>query len=91
MLLRTTALAIAGALALGAPSALADSASATPPAAYVEHTAPTPATHDDSSSYAAREQHDQKQVANYKGGSFVVIGISGGALIIILVLLLIFA
>ncbi|HEY1813923.1 MAG TPA: hypothetical protein VGG74_16340 [Kofleriaceae bacterium] len=65
--------------------------SASPPAAFVEHSTPAPATHDDSSSYASRDQHDQKKVDNYKGGSFVVIGISGGALIVILILLLIFA
>jgi hypothetical protein len=90
MLLRPTALAIAAALAFAAPTALADSIQT--PAAEVQHsaTAPAPADHSDSSSYAKRE-HNDKQVANYRGGSVLVIGISGGALIVILILLLLLA
>jgi len=34
-----------------------------------------------------REQQD-KQVANYEGGSVVVVGISGGALVVLLLILL---
>jgi hypothetical protein len=91
MLLRPTALAIAAALAFAAPTALADSIQT--PAAEVQHSAsttPAPADQTDSSSYAKREHHD-KQVANYRGGSVLVIGISGGALIVILILLLLLA
>jgi hypothetical protein len=89
MLLRPTVLAIALALGVCAPAALADSS---PVAAEVQPStaAPTPATHQDSSSYAQREQHD-KQVQNYRGGSVLVIGISGGALIVIIILLLLLA
>ena len=92
MLLRPTVLAIALALGVCAPAALADS-SPRPVAAEVQPsstTAPTSATHQDSSSYAQREQHD-KQVQNYRGGSVLVIGISGGALIVIIILLLLLA
>jgi hypothetical protein len=51
--------------------------------------APAPAAQADAHNYAQREQNDAKQVANYQGGSTVVIGISGGALIVILIVLLI--
>jgi hypothetical protein len=43
---------------------------------------------DDGADYAQREAQD-KAVANYEGGSTVVIGISGGALLVLLFLLLI--
>ncbi|MBC7974730.1 MAG: hypothetical protein H7138_07055, partial [Myxococcales bacterium] len=49
-------------------------------------TAPVPAAPGDASGYAQREQQD-KQVANYEGGSTVVIGISGGALVVLLLIL----
>jgi hypothetical protein len=92
MLLRPTALAVAAALSLGAPAAMADShitpSAEVQPAAAVA--TPTQASQDDSSGYAKREQQN-KQVANYKGGSVLVIGISGGALIVILILLLLLA
>jgi hypothetical protein len=42
----------------------------------------------DTSDYAQREAQDKK-VQNYQGGSTVVIGISGGALLVLLFLLLI--
>lgn len=91
MLLRPTVLAIAAALALCAPAALADSSSAPVPAeVQPAATAPTPATQHDTNSYAGREHHD-KSVANYRGGSVLVIGISGGALVVIIILLLLFA
>lgn len=94
MLLRPSALAIAAALSLGAPAAMADSH--VPPSAEIQPAAtapavtPTQASQDDSSGYAKREQQN-KQVANYHGGSVLVIGISGGALIVILILLLLLA
>jgi hypothetical protein len=88
MLLRPTSLAIAAALALGAPIALANPE----PTPIAEHqVTPRPASQPETSRYAQREHRDQKQVANYEGGSIVVVGISGGALLVILVLLLILA
>lgn len=86
MSLRPTALAIAAALAIGAPSVMA----ATPDQTVeVQKTSAPAASHSDSQGYAQREQNDAKQVANYQGGSTVVIGISAGALIVILIVLLI--
>ncbi len=82
MLLRPTSLAVAAALALGAPAAMA--APETAPTALVQKTpaqAPQAATTDDAASYAQRDQQDAKKVGNYQGGSVVVSGISGGALI----------
>ncbi|MBA3454841.1 MAG: hypothetical protein H0T42_17265 [Deltaproteobacteria bacterium] len=43
---------------------------------------------DDGASYAQREAQD-KAVANFEGGSVIVLGISGGALLVLLFLLLI--
>jgi hypothetical protein len=54
-----------------------------------ETAAPAPAAQADAHSYAQREHNDAKQVANYQGGSTVVIGISGGALLVIILVLLI--
>ncbi|HEU0032197.1 MAG TPA: hypothetical protein VFQ53_16295 [Kofleriaceae bacterium] len=86
MLLRPASLAIASALALGAPSvALADTA---PVATHVvKAEAPAPATQQASNDYAQREAQD-KQVANYEGGNTVVIAMSGGALVVLLLILL---
>jgi hypothetical protein len=50
-------------------------------------TTPRTAAAADTSGYAQREQKD-KQVANYEGGSFIVIGLSGGALVVLLLVLL---
>ncbi|MEO8704959.1 MAG: hypothetical protein ABI867_33205 [Kofleriaceae bacterium] len=88
MFARTAAsFALITGMALGTPAiVLADPA---PVAAHVETAkAPTPAPKADSSDYAKRETQD-KQVANYQGGSTVVIAMSGGVLVVILVLLLI--
>jgi hypothetical protein len=89
MLLRSTALAVAAALALGTPAAMA----APEPTHAVEvqktTTGPVAASTDDAAGYAQREKTDVKQVGDYQGGSTVVIGISGGALIVILIVLLI--
>ncbi len=49
--------------------------------------APVPAAATDVSSYAQREQHDT-QVASYEGGSVVMVGFSGGALVALLLILL---
>lgn len=89
MLLRSASFAIAASLALAPAAALADPVK--PVAAEtVSVKAPTAAPHQDSTSYAARE-HQDKQVANYEGGSVVVVGISGGAIVVLLLLLLILA
>ena len=81
-------LALAAALALGTPAA---AMAATPDQTVeVQKTqAPAAASHQDATNYAQREQNDARHVANYQGGSTVVIGISGGALIVILIVLLI--
>jgi hypothetical protein len=85
---RPATLALISALALGTP-AIASAAPQRPVAAQVATTpsAPAPAAASDTSGYAQREQQD-KQVANYEGGSTVVIGISGGTLVVLLLILL---
>jgi hypothetical protein len=86
MLLRN--LAIASTLALGAP-AVAYAAPEAPAAVEVVKTkAPAPAA--DSHNYAQREAQDQK-AANFQGGDLLIVGISGGAIIVLLFLLLILA
>ncbi len=88
-MIRPASLALYTALALGAP-AVASAAPAAPVAAQVEQshtTAPTQAPADDAAHYAQRE-HQDKQVANYQGGNVVVIGISGTALVVLLLILL---
>jgi hypothetical protein len=78
-----TATLVAG-LMLAAPAA----ALAAPTTEIVETTqAPKRAQQVETKSYAEREARD-KQAANYEGGNTVVIGISGGALVVLLVLLL---
>ena len=80
-----TATLVAG-LMLAAPVA----AYAAPTAEIVETTkapTPAPAQDKDSTNYADREAQNQ-QVAEYEGGNTVIIGISGGALVVLLVLLL---
>jgi hypothetical protein len=62
---------------------------ATPDQTVEVQKTPAPAAQADAHSYAQREHNDAKQVANYQGGSTVVIGISGGALIVIILVLLI--
>lgn len=84
----TRTLAFASALALVAPTVALASPSASTAATEVvstTHRAPAPAT--DTTGYAQREQRDT-QVADYQGGSTIVIGISGGALLVILLILL---
>jgi hypothetical protein len=87
MLLRN--LALATTLAVGVPAA----AFAAPevPAAVESHRRSAPqASEADASGYAQREQQDQK-AAEFQGGDVVVVGISGGAILVLLVLLLILA
>lgn len=85
---RLASLGLLTALTLGAP-AIAAAAPERPVAAQViaAPTAPAPAAAGDAQSYAQREQHDKK-VAGYEGGSVVVVGISGGALLVALLILL---
>lgn len=88
MPIRTTTIALAAALACVAPTM----AFATPPAA-AEHQprqhrdAPAAATRADASRYATREAKDN-DVAKYEGGRLIVIGVSTGALIVGLIILL---
>jgi hypothetical protein len=86
MLSRIASLALITGMSLGAPArALADSA---PVASQVQTVrAPAPAASQDASDYAQREAQD-KQVAEYQGGSTVVVVMSGGAFIVLLFLLL---
>ena len=80
-------LLIATFLALGAPT-LASAAPQRDVAAQVvaSPAQPAPAAAQDSASYAQREQRDH-QVASYRGGSTIVIGASGTALIVLLLFL----
>ena len=81
MLLRN--LALASSLALAAAPAAAYAAPQT--SALVERASVKTST---STDYAEREQQD-KQVGEFQGGDMIVIGVSGGALIVLLFLLLI--
>ncbi|MEJ7599448.1 MAG: hypothetical protein WKG01_16190 [Kofleriaceae bacterium] len=84
-MLRPASLALAAAIALAAPSA-AFAAPERPVAAHVQE-APAPAAKSETVDYAQRESKDSK-VADYQGGSRVVIGISGGALLILIIVLI---
>ena len=88
MLLRN--LALATTLAIGAP-AVAFAAPSDAPAAVQTvsvKAAPKAASTSDATSYAQREKQDQK-AADFQGGDLVVVGISGGAILVLLILLLI--
>jgi hypothetical protein len=81
-------LVLASALALAAPAVA--TAAPTAPQAQISHASskvPVQAT-DDAKDYARRESKDKK-VADYRGGSTVIVGFSGGALLALLCLLLI--
>jgi hypothetical protein len=84
----TQSLAFASALALAAAPAVATAAPVAPIAHTVKAPAKTGPVSEVATNYAQREAQD-KQVANYEGGNVVVIGISGGALLVLLFLLLI--
>jgi predicted kinase len=86
MLLRK--LALATTLAVGAPAV---AFAAEPPAAVetVQVQAPK-ASPSDSHTYAQREKQDQK-AAQFQGGDLLIVGISGGAILVLLFLLLILA
>jgi hypothetical protein len=87
-MIRPTTLGFLTLLALAAP-AVASAAPKPPVAAQLVRAPTTPqkATPADGSSYAKREQQNP-QVAKYEGGSMIVVGISGGALLVILLVLL---
>ncbi len=86
MSIRPTAFALAAALILGAPAAMATPNSDR----SAEMTSrPIAAPRAESATYAQREQKDAAHVGDYQGGSTVVIGISGGALLVILIVILI--
>jgi hypothetical protein len=87
MLLRN--LALASTLAIAAP-AVAYAAPEAPAAVQVVKTQQAPAPAADSHNYAQREAQDQK-AADFQGGDLLVVGISGGALIVLLFLLLVLA
>ncbi len=85
MSLRTASFALITGLAMAAAPTIAAADRA--PTALVQRTeAPAQATQGDAS-YAQRETQDKK-VADYRGGSTVVIAMSGGAFIVLLFLLL---
>ena len=87
-MIRLTTLGFLTVLALAAP-AVASATPEPPVAAQLVQTPTTPqkATPADASRYAKREQQNP-QVAKYEGGSMIVIGISGSALLVILLILL---
>ena len=88
MLLRTTSLAIATSLALAAPTAYA--APDVPVATHAVKVKAPQQNQADANGYAEREKQDTK-TAEFQGGDMVVIGISGGAILVLLLLLLILA
>ncbi len=87
MLLRN--LALATTLAVGAP-AVAFAAPEAPAAVETVKVAAPQASSSDATGYAQREKQDQK-AADFQGGDMVVVGISGGAILVLLLLLLILA
>lgn len=86
MSLRNFALMTALATAAAPAVAVADTAP-TPAVEVVKTEKPVQTAQAEASSYAQRETQDKK-VADYKGGSTVVIAISGGAFVLLLVILL---
>lgn len=88
MLLRTASLVLASSLALGAPAAYA--APEVPVAAQTVKAKAPQQNPSDASGYAEREKQDTK-TAEFQGGDMVVIGVSGGAILVLLLLLLILA
>jgi hypothetical protein len=87
-MIRPATLGLLTALALATPT-VTSAASQREVATQVEAvpSAPAQAAASDASRYAHREQQD-KQVASYEGGSVVIVGVSGGALVALLLILL---
>ncbi|HEX5057815.1 MAG TPA: hypothetical protein VFV99_00585 [Kofleriaceae bacterium] len=86
MLLRN--LALATTLAVGAPAVALAAPDAPAAVQTVSVKAAPKASTSDATSYAQREKQDQK-AADFQGGDLVVVGISGGAILVLLILLLI--
>lgn len=86
MLLRN--LALASSLAIAAVPAAAYAAPQAAAAQTVQVSTPKAGTSAETKSYAEREQLST-QAADFQGGDIVVIGVSGGALVVLLFLLLI--
>lgn len=80
-------IALASALALGSAPMVAVAAPAAVVHKIASDKAPV-AAQQASTDYAQREAQD-KQAADFQGGNTVIIGISGGALLVLLFLLLI--
>jgi hypothetical protein len=87
MLLRN--LALATTLAVAAP-AVAYAAPEAPAAVETVTVKAPQASPSDAKGYADREKQDQK-AADFQGGDVLVVGISGGAILVLLLLLLILA
>lgn len=87
MLLRN--LALATTLAVGAPAA-AFAAPSAPVAVETTNVKAPQASSTDASGYAEREKQDEK-AADFQGGDVLVVGISGGAILVLLLLVLILA
>ena len=86
MLLRN--LALATSLAVAAPAAAF--ADTQPVAAETVKVKAPKASSTDATNYAQREKQDQK-AADFQGGDVLIVGISGGAILVLLLLLLILA
>lgn len=87
MLLRN--LALATSLVVGAPATTLAAPGAPAAVETVKVKAPQTSS-SDATNYAEREQRDQN-AANFQGGDVIVVGISGGAILVLLLLLLILA
>lgn len=88
MLLRN--LALATSLAVAAAPAVAYAGPTAPVAAETVKVKAPQSSQSDSTSYAQREKQDKK-AADFQGGDVLVVGISGGAILVLLLLLLILA
>lgn len=88
-MIRPASLALLAGLAL-APAAAIAAPSQPVAAQHVQVSAPTSATPDDSAGYAQRESHSQA-AQKFNGGDLVVVTISGGALVVLFLLLILLA
>lgn len=88
MLLRN--LALVSTLAIGAPAVAYAAPEAPATVEVVKTQTPAPQQKADSHNYAQREAQDKK-AADFQGGDLLIIGVSGGAIIVLLFLLLILA
>lgn len=86
MLLRN--LALASSLALATAPAVAYAKPEAPVAAQTVKVQVPQSSPSDAKGYAEREQQDKK-TGEFQGGDLIVIGVSGGALLVLLLVLLI--